>query len=781
MKFNNIPEFSTTQDILPYKNVIGQNRAVASIDLGLKIAKKEYNIFISGRSGTGKTGYIVKKIEDYAKNLPAPDDWCYLFNFEDNNKPLAVSLKTGTAPKFKNDLKEFINSLFKQVPVYFNSKNYDTEKSRIINKYERRIMQLTKEINDKAKENGFNITQNPTGEFVFVPINNDKQLTPEEYNQLSQEEKNILNNKINELRLYSLEILKKIKQLNKEMDEELKHLDDKIAESIIANKINSLTTEYGTNDKIVNYLQQLKKDIIKNIASFLESEETGKQDREATMLFFRRYEVNVLVSNDPLNGAPVIFADSGDYGSLFGDIEYENKFGNLMTDFTLIKPGSLHLANGGFLLVKSDQLLNNPKCWEMLKRCLNLETIFLEGSKYNANWLPMLTLKPENIPLKTRVILIGSNLLYSLISSYDPDFTKLFRIKAEFDDEIVSSDNNISNLIGFLSNYTRENNLKPITRDGVIQLLRYSTRLAGNKKYFTSEMSKILNIVDIADYFAEEEKLPFTDGKHVRNAIIENEAMHGLIRKKILEMYKTNKYVVDLKGTKIGQINGLSVMNYGDITLGQQHKITVATYAGRKGIINIEREANLSGSIHSKGVLILSGYVGELIGQETSISFDASIVFEQLYSGIEGDSASAAELLALLSSLSDIPLKQSLAITGSINQKGEIQPIGGINYKIEGYFDICSLQELDGTHGVVVPFANLDDLILDDRVIDAVEKGLFHIYAVRTIEDCLEIFCADEHKPPSAKNLLPVIKQRVLNKLKKYNKILSEEGYETEG
>lgn len=772
LNFPDIPEFLTTDDIQSYNSVIGQNRAVASIDLGLKMEKKEYNIYITGGSGTGKTGYIVRKIEEYAKNLPAPNDWCYVFNFEDSNKPIAISLETGKGSEFKKSIFEFINHLLKEVPVFFNSKTYDAEKNSIIEKYDKKILALSKEINDQATENGFSISQAPTGEFIFIPMKEDKKMSSEEYNELCQEEKDFLNQRLSSLKLFSIEVIKKMKELKKELEEELRELDDKIAENIISGSINSLKTRYGNNNKIVSYLTQLEKDIVKNIAAFKEPDD--KQDIEARKLFFKRYEVNVLVSNNSSKGAPVIFADSNQYSHLFGDIQYENKMGNLTTDFTLLKPGCLHLANGGFLLIKAQQLFSNPICWEVLKKCINLETIFLEGSKSNLNLLPILTLEPENIPLKLKVLLIGSNMLYSFLLNNDPDFGKLFKIKAEFDHEIINDETNTANMMGFIANYVKENKLKPISRDGIINLLRYSTRLSQNKNYFSAEMSKLLKIVDMADYCAGIKSANITESKHVRNAIVENEAMHGLIQKKLLDMYRTKKYMVELKGTKVGQINGLSVVDYGDVVIGQQHKITAATFAGRKGIINIEREANLSGSIHSKGVLILSGFLGELIGQETPISFNASIVFEQMYSGIEGDSASAAELLALLSSLSDIPLKQSLAVTGSVNQKGEIQPIGGVNQKIEGFFDICSIQGLDKTHGVVMPFANLDDLVLDDRVVEAVDQGLFHIYAVKTIEDCLHVLFPKEFSLGKHGSLMPLVKQRILDKLRKYNKILSD-------
>lgn len=774
-----LPDFISTKDIMPFKSIIGQKRAEESIDLGLKMDKKGYNIFISGHSGTGKTGYIVRKIEEYAKNLPAPLDWCYVFNFDEANDPIAIPLETGTSNKFKEDMAEFVKYLFKEVPIYFNTQSYDSEKNLIVEKFEQQIMDLSEKLTQEALEKNFNFKETPTGEFVFIPLYEDKEMDGDVYAKLSSEEKEEINKNASELRLSSIEIMKKTKQLNKKMDEELKALDDKIAENIIEGKISHLRSTYGTNEKIEKYFDALKKDIIDNISAFLEKDDQEKNsanlvNSEMEKMFFRRYEVNVLVCNDKTKGAPVVFADSAEYGNIFGKIQYENKAGNFLTDFTLIRQGSLHLANGGYLLIKAQELLKNAKVWDTLKKCINLETIFSENSKNDIDLLPIMTLNPENIPLKTKIILLGSNALYSLLLENDTNFEKLFKIKAEFDSEILSDEKNTVDLIGFISNYLTQNNLRHITRNGIYEILKYSSRMAENKNYFSASMSKLLEIVDIADYYAQNAASEFIDENHIKSAILEKEAMHGLTKKKVLEMYKSKKYVVELNGTKVGQINGLSVMDLGDVVIGQQHRITVTTFAGKKGVINIEREADMSGSIHDKGIMILSGFVGEFIGQEAPIAFNASIVFEQLYSGIEGDSASAAELLALLSSLSDIPLKQSLAITGSVNQKGEIQPIGGVNEKIEGYFDICSILGLDGTHGVIIPVTNEEDLVLNDKVIDAVEKGLFHIYTVSNIEQCFTILAEDIFVKSVKANVMEEVKQKILSKIKKYNNILKK-------
>lgn len=768
---DNLPEFTSTEEFEPFDGVIGQKRATQSLELGLNMDSKEYNIYISGKTGTGKTGYIVRKIEEYANTMDAPDDWCYVYNFDKPSNPLAISLKAGTAMKFKGDLANFIKFVAKEVPIFFNSKNYDDEKHSITDKYDRIMMEMTKNLSSKARELDFDVRQASTGEFVFIPLKEEKEMTEEDFENLSDEERNNLEDAVTTLRNYSVDVIKQTRNLNKKMDEELKELDERIAETIISSPMEELLDKYGINEAVINFLKALKKDLIENISNFVENEE--KSDKaELINLFFRRYEVNVIVSNSANKGAPVVFADSCQVGQLFGNIQYENKLGNMLTDFTLISPGYLHKANGGFLIIKAHELLSNPHSWEILKRSINLKTISIDNSKFALDLMPISTINPEEIPLKVKVILLGSNLMYSLLLERDMDFEKLFKIKAEFDSEIEASSDNIDSLIGFLSHYVRKNNLPHISREGISKLLKYSSKLVEKRNKFSASMSKVLKIVDLAAYFAKVDKASLIEGKHVDKALEENEAMHGLVRQKVLDMYNDKKYVVDLKGNSVGQINGLSVDHYGDCTIGQQHKITVSTYAGREGIINIEREAEMSGSIHDKGIMILSGFLGQLVGQQIPISFNASIVFEQLYSGIEGDSASAAELIALLSSLSDVPLKQSLAITGSVNQRGDIQPIGGVNHKVEGFFDICSIFGLDGSHGVIIPSANLDELILKDKVIEAVEKGLFHIYAVNSIKECLEILCVNSSEKEAQEDILDNIKQKIISKLKSYNDVL---------
>lgn len=781
------PNFKTTKDIPIFKSIIGQEQAEKFLDIGLQINKKEYNIYVSGHSSSGKTSYIIDKIKHYAKTIPAPKDWCYVFNFEDENNPHAISLPTGEGKKFKSHMEELIDYLYKEAPDYFNSNSYDKERNNIISNYEEKIMSITDTLNTTAKNMNLLIKEDSDEGFVFVPVKDGKELLNEDYTSLSEAEKDIINKNASELRLISIDTIKQTKVLEKNMEDEILKLDNSIAEKLLKEKMESLEKTYCDNPKICKYLHQVKKDIIENIENFLNDNFEDSNDAENKKLeanskflenmlddaFSKRYEVNLIISNDKDLGAPVIFEDSPDYYNLFGRIEYENKIGNLITDFTHIKAGSLHKANGGFLIINAHDLLNNPDSYENLKRCLKNESISVENIKGNLEILPIVSLKAENIPLNLKVILIGSNLMYSILLDHDRDFQKLFKIKAEFDDEVENNEKNIYETIGYISNYIETNKFLHIEKNGVVELLKYGCRICESRKYLTSSIGKLLDIVDMANYFAKKEDSPFIKKEHIVKSLNENLEMHSLIRHKIIKMYKDKKYLVDTSGSKIGQINGLSVMDFGDIEMGMVHKITATTYAGRKGIVNIEREAKMSGNIHSKGVMILSGFIGELLGSNTHLSFNASIVFEQLYSGIEGDSASCAELLALLSSLSDIPLKQNIAITGSINQRGEIQPIGGVNEKIEGFFEVCSIEGLDGSQGVIIPYTNKEDLILKDEVLQAIKEGNFHIYTASTIEDCLYILCENNSKTSMEESLMDVIKSEIRMKLDKFNEILN--------
>ena len=780
-----MPKFDSTSDLEPFKGIIGQESAEKFIDLGLKLSKKEYNIFISGHSSTGKTSYIVNKVATYAKTLKTPDDWCYVYNFKDDNKPISLCLPAGYSQTFKDDINELIKFLIKEIPLDLNSENYNKQHSDIISYYEEKIMKLNDSLNAKALEKNLLIQDDPSEGIVFIPTIDGEEINSEEYNRLPEQKKEEINRNASELRLLSMEILKQSKTLEKDMEDKIFELDNCVTENILTPKIDCLLEKYSFSDSIVNYIKDLKEDIIDNVEYFLLDKDSlaDKGDKDGVSnkvledfvenTLLKRYEVNIIVSREKESGAPVIFEDSSDYYNLFGKIEYENKMGNLTTDFTHIRAGNMHKANGGFLIINANDLMNNADIYENLKRALKSRKITVENIKGGVEITPIISLKAESIPLNIKVILIGSDYVYSVLLNNDPDFQKLFKIKAEFDSDILINNKNIEQLIGYITNYIKNKNFLPMKKNAIAEIIKYGCKLSESKLYFSSSIGTLLDIVDISNYFAENASSNFIDKSHVASALQEQNEMHSLVKYKFLDMYKNKQFLLDIKNSKIGQINGLSVSNFGDIEIGMAHRITVATYAGRKGIVNIERETKMSGNIHNKSVMILSGFIGQLLGQETNLSFNASIVFEQLYSGIEGDSASCAELLALLSSLSDIPIKQNLAITGSINQRGEVQPIGGVNQKIEGFFNICKVLGLKGDEGVIIPKINENDLVLNCEVMNAIKENKFHIYTAESIEDCMSLMYDVEI--PKKNTIINYTKEKALTKLTKFNSILKSE------
>lgn len=770
LDFDFIPMFDNSSEISPYEDIIGQDRAVEAIDLGLMINKKGYNIYVSGTIGTGKRSYLLKKIVEYARGKSSPPDWCYVYNFLDGNKPIALSLKSGTSDKFKEDIEGFINELFDKVPKAFSMEEHEKQRNSIMERYQKEILHLADKLHEESRILSFSVKSTNEG-FAFIPIRDEKEMSEKEYNDLDETEREDINLKVSHLKLIALDVIRQTKAFKKEMAEELKKLDDATSLEIISDKIDYLKDKYGYNEKIIVYLDNLKNDIIENIDIFME---VDNQDDKYDDNFLKRYFVNIIVSNKDVEGAPVIFEDIPEYHNLLGIVEYENKSGTLVTDFTMIQPGSLHKSNGGYIIIDALQLLTSYQGWQALKRSLNSESILIENLKNQFDIIPLATLKPEEIPLNIKVILLGNPYVYNLLYSFDEDFKELFKIKADFNEEIKNINGVGIKILGFVSHYCYENKILPVTRDGIIQLLKFSCRITENRKYFTASMNKIVDIIEQAEVISKINGMDQIDESSIKNAIQAIERRHGLYKDKILNMYMDGMYILELKNSKIGQINGLSVIDLGDVRIGKQNRITVTTFAGKDGVINIERETNMSGNIHSKGIMILSGYIGETFGQNTLLSFNASICFEQLYGEVDGDSASAAELIALMSSLGDIPIRQGIAVTGSVNQMGEIQPVGGLNEKIEGYFDICNLYGLDGNQGVIIPYANIDNLVLKDEVLLAVDKGSFKLYAVKSIEDCFEILCQDTFNTRGKRKIIDVIRENIVNKLERYKNIFND-------
>ena len=734
-------QYETTKDIKVSRELIGQERAMEALEYGLNIERKGYNIFVSGLIGTGRNSYSYLMAQEFAKKKAPPKDWCYVYNFKRPKYPKAIGLENGKGKEFKKDIDNGIKEIGIEIPKVFISKEYENNKNLIYNTHQKQAQEILNELNNVAKDYNFIFKQTEKG-ILSIPLKNNRPMTDEELNALSEKEIEALMESSNELSQKSYDYIKMVREVEKNLAEEIKKLKNKNINKILDIHLNPLIEKYKDNLDIVEYLEDMKKDIAKNYDMFLMPEEQNHLEslllignrREDIM---KKYQVNLFLDNSNKKSGPVIKEMNPNYYNLFGKIEYVNELGGLRTDHLKIRPGSLHEANGGYIIIQAKDILQNPYSWEGLKRSIATEQITVE----NITGLNIIseTLRPEPIPLDVKVIIIGDYYLYQLLYYYDDDFKKLFKIRAEFDIEMDKSEENIKKIGSFVAYQCNEENLRPFHKSALSAIIEESSRIAGHKNKLTARFNELVEILYEADGWAAKDNQEIINREYVEKAILKKNYRNNNYEEKLIELIDNELIFVDTKGEKIGEINGLSVIDSGQYLFGKPSKITVNTYGGKDGVINIEREVEQSGSIYDKGVLILTGYLGEKYAQNNPLSLTASITFEQSYSGIDGDSASSTELYALLSSLAEVPIKQSIAVTGSVNQKGRIQPIGGVNEKIEGFYKICKLKGLTGNEGVIIPYVNIQNLMLSDEVIEAVENGEFRIYAVKTIDEGIEI------------------------------------------
>lgn len=765
----NMPYFENSSEISPYNSIIGQEEAIKTIKFALDMNKKGYNLFITNVDDRVNRNYVINEIIEYAKGQKTPLDWCYGYNFLESNKPCIISLKAGSSYKFKNDLEGLVNDLFDKLPEMFSEEEYEISRNGIMEKYQSEILEFAAMLHEAAKEKSFNVKSTREG-FAFIPIRNDKEMSETEYNELCPEERKKINAAVKDLKIDALDVLRKTKILKKNMEIELNRLDECLCNRALEKHFMEFKEQYSYSKEAIDYLEALKKDVIENIDAFIEGE---SQEEKYDDAFYKRYLVNVMIYNGNVLGAPVVYEEYPEYHNLIGIVEYENKSGNLVTDFTMIEPGSLHRANGGYLIVDAKQLLLSLHGYEALKKALKSDSIIIENLKNQYELIPISALRPEAIPLNTKVILFGNDHIYSILQSIDREFSELFKIKVEFNSEFRNYDDGAMKICGAINLYCSENKIPPISQAGLVELLKYSSKIAEDKRYFTADINQLFSVIDEAAILNQNHK-EVIDAKTIKETIEARDKRSGLLKNKIINMYRDGIYFIKTIGYEIGQINGLAVIDLGDSKLGKQNRITVNTFPGKNGIVNIEREANMSGNIHSKGIMILSSFINKLFGNREFITFNASICFEQVYGEIDGDSASAAELIALISSLGDIPLKQGIAVTGSVNQVGEIQPVGGVVEKIEGYYDICNVFGLNGDQGVIIPQSNINNVILREDILDSVEKGSFKLYAVEKIEDCFDILCSSDYKSNNRKKVFELVRESIDSKLEFYKNILCE-------
>lgn len=733
--------FETTAEIDSLDSIYGQDRGLNAIEFGLSINSKGYNLYLEGPSGVGKTMYTKKYVSQVAAKKKVPDDWCYIFNFENPNEPVAVSLPAGQGKEFRNNMDSFIDDIKKYLKRTFTNEDFEKEKNLIKQTFEQKRTKLLETLNKQSLKYGFQVKTAQNGIYM-MPVIDGKTIEEEEFEKLDEDVKKEFEEKSNLVQDQIISVITQIKSIEKESDRKIEEWQSNIALLTINGHINPLRTTYKKNKKIVKFLDDIKKDILKNLNYFIKDvpvQGTPQNVNPEIISPWQNYRVNLFVDNSNLHGAPVVMDSNYQYHNLFGRLEYENQYGMLKTDFTMIKPGLLHEANGGYIILQAQDLLSNPICYEALKKSLLVKELNIENAAEQRSYMVMVSLKPEPIPLNVKVLLIGDSEIYHTLLALDPDFKKLFKIKAEFEESAPRNDENIQKLAKFIHSYCEKEDALPLDRSGMAKVVEYASRLTDDKQKLSTHFSEIGEVVSEASTWAKLDKKKLVDASFIDLALQKRVERVKKYDSKYSEMIENNTLLIETDGFYEGVINGLTVMTIGDYTFGKPTRITANTYVGKTGVVDIEREVEMSGSTHSKGVLILSGYLGEKFAQNMPLSLTASLCFEQLYGGVDGDSASSTECYAILSSLSGIPINQSIAVTGSVNQKGFIQPIGGVNEKIEGFYHVCKMRGLNGNHGVMIPVQNVQNLHLSDEVVEAVKNKKFHIYAVSTIDEGIEI------------------------------------------
>lgn len=771
--------FETTGELEPINDGIGQERGIKAFEFGINVDVKGNNIYIEGPSGVGKTMYAKNSLDKIAIKKKVPNDWCYIYNFQNPNEPIAVSLPAGQGKEFQDNMEGFIKEVKKDIKKTFNADDFEKEKALIKKEFEEKREVVMTKLNEDSMKHGFQVKSAQNGIYM-MPVIDGKIVQEEEFEKLEDKIKQEYEAKSVIVQQQIMDAISQIKQIERQSDKKVSEWQSNVALLTVNAHINYIKSKYKRNKKINQFLNDVKQDVLKNVSYFLEEDKAANANQAPQSPSQRRpdpclnYRVNLFIDNSNMEGCPVIMDSNYTYHNLFGKLEYENYYGALKTDFTMLKPGLLQKANGGYIIFQAKDLLANGICYEELKRALRIKQIAIDNSyAEQRSSMAMISLKPEPIPLDVKVILIGSASIYHTLLSMDSDFRKLFKIKVEFEETAPITEENVNKLARFVYTFCEQEELPQLDKSAMARLVEYASRLAGENEKISTRFNDLAQIIGEAGTWARLSKSKVVTSDFINKALAERTERIKKYDEKYVEMIKENTLLINTSGYLVGELNGLTVLTIGDYTFGKPAKITVNTYTGKSGIVNIEREVELSGSTHSKGVYILSGYLGELFAQDIPLCLTASICFEQLYNGVDGDSASSTELYGLLSSLSEIPINQSIAVTGSVNQKGQIQPIGGVNEKIEGFFQICKMRGLDGSHGVMIPVQNVNNLQLSDEVVEAVKNKQFHIYAVSTIEEGIEVLTGVPAGKRDKDGKFPAgtINYLAYEKLKRYAKI----------
>ena len=740
-------QFTCTAEIEPLKEFIGQERAIDSINFGLAVDKAGYNLFLTGLVGTGKASTIKARLQRFIAEREAQGityqtfDWCYVYNFPVPDQPRIMKLPKGLGQSFAGSLEELLKTLKEEIPKTFGSDEYNKRKQDIMGENQRKYQAALDAIDKEAADNGLMVQLSPMGAAV-VPLQDGKPMSREEFLALPEEERQKIETKRIEMMRKVEETYSHIRDLEKEIAEKMREIDLKAGEFAIARPFEDLFKKYEEYPDIVNFLKEVHQHTLTKLDIFTQAaaapQAQGMAPAQQADLFIP-YKVNVYVDNGQTSGPPIVIEPNPTWFNMFGRVERKAFMGAYFSDHSMIKAGAVQSANGGYLILNIRDVLLNQGVWEGLKRIIRTKETRIEDPWEQMGFFTPQGMRPQPVPVDLKIIVMGDDSIYQLLTQYDEDFWEMFKVKSDFDTQMKRSDENIKSYACFIRNCCEEEKLLPFDRSGVAKIIEHAVRTTGDQEKLSARFGPMKDLIVESDYWAKASKNDTITGEHVEKAVREKIHRLDLIADRILQMITDGTLMVDMQGEVVGQVNGLAVYDLGIFSFGRPNRITAKTFMGRRGIINIERESQMSGPIHNKGVLILSGYLGSKYAQDKPLSLSASICFEQSYSGVEGDSASSTELYAILSSLADLPIRQNIALTGSVNQKGEVQPIGGVNQKIEGFFDVCKAKGLAGDQGVMIPQLNVRHLMLREDVVQAVRDGKFHIYSVKTIDEGIEL------------------------------------------
>ena len=740
--------FVTTEELEPLEQPIGQENALEAVDFAANIKQSGYNLFAMGPSGGGKHSAIMSFLQKKAADEDTPRDWCYVNNFKDPKKPIAIDFPSGYAVKFKDDVYELIELLKVILPTVFESNEYRNEHENISQRYIEKQADIFKYLQAEADKHDVSMSMSSNNRITFVPVIDGKVITAEEFKAIEGKEKENINRNLGEFELIVTEGLHKVGLLNKAEQKDFKALDKKTTKEAVESLIDEVRSKYTDSQKVVSYLNDLQDDVIRHGQDFfIKTDQMQGMPpfmQEYYAPSFTRYKVNLFISHDDEHLAPVIFEDNPIHQNLIGRIEHTSQMGTLVTDFSMIKPGALHKANGGYLVLDARKLLMQPFAYEELKRVLRSKEIRIESFAQQYSFISTVTLEPEPIPLDVKIVLVGERIFYYLLHQYDPDFQELFKVNADFEDEIPRSDENYQLYAQMIGTLARRHELLPLTPEAVARVIEQGSREVSHALKFSTHLHTLSDLLKEADYWSKKSEHSAIDKNDINKVLDTRRQRLNRIQLKLYEQIDEGTIMINVSGSAVGQINALTYISLGGYQFGLPSRITARTRIGKGEIIDIQRKVELSGPIHSKGVMILSAYLGSTYASDLPLSLSASLVFEQSYGMVEGDSASSTELYALLSSLSNLPIKQNIAVTGSVNQFGEIQPIGGVNEKIEGFFDICMRKDPEAFYGVIIPESNVRHLMLKEELLKAVKKEKFAIYAVKKIDEGISILTGVE-------------------------------------